>query len=84
MQQNYLQSTSGSLSQKETITTTKKPSEIMVFVIPIQGYFCLLCISLQSDSSTRCLLLERLLRIFIRFYKVIFKKQDININKITF
>lgn len=38
---------------------------------------------LKSNSNIRCLL-ERLLRIFIRFYKVILRKQDIDINRITF
>ena len=38
---------------------------------------------LKSNSNIRCLL-ERLLRIFIRFYKVILRKQNIDINRITF
>lgn len=53
---------------------------------PHSKLFCLLCIKVCSltESSTRCSLLEKISETIYQVYKVILRKQDININRITF
>lgn len=55
----------------------------MVFVTPTQSYLFKKVCGL-TESSTRCLLLEKITETIYQVYKVILRKQDININRIAF
>jgi hypothetical protein len=46
--------------KKKQSHNKKNPLEIVVFATPIRSCFCSLCVSLQSESSTGCLLLEKI------------------------